>query len=303
MKDLKKVGMTFMAVSIGKESVEGSFKLYKGVGAFNVVAVNPTKAELEKLQGRELEKEPEYKGKTEDGVDTMRVVFYLRTNPEAKINNGVNLLLPVSFLLTNANRVGAESGKTQVIDKYGRFAWATEEDLATKSIPTYSSGPANICADYRPAYRGEEELINFLIKWLNIPTPANYKNGKWVMRDNPTDSEVSLNMKAILSGDVKELADLVKLAPTYTVKACVGIRTTDEGRQYQAVFTREFAKNAVTDYSKIDAAIVEYMGRVSNVSYSSAPLHEDVVEATDFTKTEEASDLPFSATPSATPWG
>ena len=36
-----------MAVKVGKESVEGVFKMYKGMAAFNIVAVNPTKAELE----------------------------------------------------------------------------------------------------------------------------------------------------------------------------------------------------------------------------------------------------------------
>lgn len=295
-------------IKIGKESVEGSFKLYKGMAAFNIIAVNPTKKELEELQGRDIENEPEYKSKNDDGVDIIRVTFYAKTNPEAKINNGIELMLPISFILTKADRVGQTSGKTQVIDKYGRTAWATSEDLASKAIPQYASGPANISKDYRPAYQGEEYLINFLKDWLNIPAPANFKDGKWVMKSNPEDSEVSLDMEALFKGNVTELQELIKLAPAYLVKAAVGIRTTDEGKQYQAVFTRKFAKNAVTDYSKIDAAITEFQaaGGAPNTEFSVEPLHENVVEATQFTPKEDATapaagDMPFESS-GATPW-
>lgn len=305
---MKKHNQLFMAVKVGKESVEGSFKLYKGMAAFNIVAVNPTKKELEALQGREIENEPEYKGKNDDGVDTMRVTFYAKTNPEAKVNNGIELMIPISFILTKAQRVGQSSGKIQIIDKYGRTAWATSDELSSKAIPQYASGPANISKDYRPAYQGEESLIDFLIQWLNIPNPANYKDGKWIMKSNPEESEVSLDMEALFKGDVKELRELVKLAPSYLVKAAVGIRTTDEGKQYQAVFTRKFAKNAVTDYSKIDAAITDFQsnGGAPNTEFSVEPLHENVVEATQFapkTDTESpAGDMPFDSAGGATPW-
>lgn len=296
----------FMAVKVGKESVEGPFKLYKGMAAFNIVAVNPTKKELEALQGRDIENEPEYKGKNDDGQDTIRVVFYVKTNPEAKINSGIKLMVPISFLLTKAQRVGQTSGKIQVIDKYGRTAWATPEELANKTIPQYSSGPANISKDYRPVYQGEEQLVDFLIQWLNIPNPANYKDGKWVMKSNPEDSEVSLDMEALFKGDVKELQELVKLASAYLVKAAVGIRTTEEGKQYQAVFTRKFVKNAVTDYSKVDAAITEFQsnGGAPNTEFSVEPLHENVIEAAQFAPKADApaDDMPFDAPSGASPW-
>lgn len=296
-------------IKIGKESVEGSYKLYKGMAAFNIVAVNPTKKELETLQGRDIENEPEYKGKNDDGVDTMRVVFYAKTNPEAKVNNGIELMIPISFMLVKAQRVGQSSGKIQVIDKYGRTAWATPEEVANKVIPQYASGPANISKDYRPAYQGEEQLVDFLIQWLNIPSPANYKDGKWIMKPNPEDSEVSLDMEALFKGDITEIQGLVKLASAYLVKAAVGVRTTDEGKQYQAVFTRKFVKNAVTDYSKVDAAITEFQaaGGAPNTEFSVEPLHENVVEATQFApKTDSsapAGDMPFDAPAGgATPW-
>lgn len=297
-----------MAVKVGKESVEGSFKMYKGMAAFNIVAVNPTKAELEALTGRELENEPEYVGKTDEGKEQVRVVFYGKTAPDAKLNNGIEMLIPISFMLTKDYRIGQTSGKYQIIDKFGRTAWATKEEVQSKAIPQYTSGPANISADYRLAWQGEEFLIDFLIQWLNIPGPAVYKDKVWVMKENTDDSEVSLDMAALFKGDVKELKELVTLAAAYTVKGAVGIRTVDNEngtRQYQAVFTRKFAKNAVTDYSKIDAAITEFQnaGGAPGTEFSTQPLHENVVEATTFTPAAENDPLGAATAPASTPWG
>lgn len=297
-----------MAVKVGKESVEGSFKMYKGMAAFNIVAVNPTKAELEALTGRELENEPEYVDKTDEGKEQVRVVFYGKTAPDAKLNNGIEMLIPISFMLTKDYRVGQSSGKYQIIDKFGRTAWATKEEVQSKAIPQYTSGPANISADYRLAWQGEEFLIDFLIQWLNIPGPAVYKDKVWVMKENTDDSEVSLDMAALFKGDVKELKELVTLAAAYTVKGAVGIRTVDNEngtRQYQAVFTRKFAKNAVTDYSKIDAAITEFQnaGGAPGTEFSTQPLHENVVEATTFTPAADNDPLGAATAPASTPWG
>lgn len=292
-----------MAIKIGKQSEEGSFKLYKGVAALNVVAINPTKKEIAEITGREVEKEPEYLGKDDNGLDTMRITVYVKTAPDAKVNNGIELITSFSFILTKTKRVGQASGKVQVIDKYGRTAWATPEEVASKAIPQYANGPANICTDYRPVVVGEEQLIEFLIQWLNIPGPANYKDGKWVMKDNPEDSEVSLNIPQIFKGDVSELQSLVKLAANYAVKAAIGIRTTDEGKQYQAVFTRKFLKNAVTDYSKLDAAIKDFQsnGGAPTTEFSTEPLHENVVESTSFTPAA-GSEMPFEAGNDDDPW-
>jgi len=305
MKD----NVVFMAVKVGKESVEGNYALYKGVAALNILAVNPNKAELSELTGRDIEEEPQYVSQTEEGKAQVRVTFYARTNPESKINSDINLLIPISFILVKDFRIGQTSGKCQIIDKFGRTAWATKDELQGKKVPVYPSGPANISADYRPAWQGEEFLIDFLIQWLNIPGPANYKDKKWVMKENTEDSEVSLNMDALFKGDVSELRELVNTAKAYTVKAAIGIRSVENEngvREYQAVFTRKFLKNAVTDYSKLDAAITEFQnaGGAPNTIFSTEPLHENVVEATEFIpEAPEADPLNAGGGSPATPWG
>ena len=272
-----------MAIKIGKESTQSAgFSMYQGVGAFNVVAVNPNKVELSKLQNREITEDIVYSGKDDMGLDTMRVVFWLKSNPEH--NNGIELLTSLTFNLTKSKRVGTNSGKVQVIDKYGRTAWATTDDLAKKAIPQYANGPANICADYRPAVVGEEYLVKFLQTWLNIPNCMNYINGTWVMKDDPSECEVSLNIQDIFSGKLEELKELVNLAASYMVKCAVGVKTTDEGKQYHQVFAREFTKNSMSDYSKLQRAVEEFKsnGGQANVEYDFSPLHEYVVTATNF---------------------
>ena len=78
-------------IKIGKQSEEGSFKLYKGVAALNIIAVNPTKSEMEKITGRTMDNEPEYVGKDDDGNDTVRLTFWAKTVADAKVNNGIEM--------------------------------------------------------------------------------------------------------------------------------------------------------------------------------------------------------------------
>lgn len=296
-----------MAIKIGEKSQEGSFKMYKGMAAFNIVAVNPNKEELSKITGRNIENEPEYLTKNDEGKTQMRVVFYGKTDLTNEMNNGIDMLVPISFMLVDEPKVGASSGKTQIIDKYGRTAWATPQELANKAIPQYSNGPANICADYRPAFSGEEFLVNFLQEWLNIPNPAIYKDKQWIMKEDPSASEVSLNKDALFKGNVQEFEGLVEAAKLYAVKAAVGIKTTDTEkgtRQYQTVFNRKFAKNAITNFDKIEEAIVGFQsnGGAPSVEFSTLPLHENVVEATNFSAADN-DPLGVASAPTDNPWG
>ena len=69
-----------MAIAQGtkSENVGNGFKLYTGIGEFHVVGVNPTKVELEKIWGRELNKEMEYLTANEAGVKKFEVKFIIK---------------------------------------------------------------------------------------------------------------------------------------------------------------------------------------------------------------------------------
>lgn len=156
-------------IAKGKESVEGAgYKRYIGIAPCFVKAVNPTKAELELLLNTQLENEPEYiKVQDNDGeeVQTVRISFIVKPDPD---KTGMDVSpITVSLWLRKQYRFNKDKSKVQVIDKYGRTAWVTQEELKTHAIPQYSNGPANLDPDYRPCYVGEEDLTNFLIAYLN----------------------------------------------------------------------------------------------------------------------------------------
>ena len=308
-----------MAFGQGQVSTEGgSFKRYIGVASVSVLAINPTKAELEKLYGRTLENEPEYIGETEIGpegnktkVPQVRLDIIIKVDPEKYLdsqNQPLNLISKVSIFLGKSPRIGANSGKYQVMDKYGRTAWATVEDINAKRIPQYANGPANISEGYRPAYIGEEEIIGFLKAFLNIPNVDKWeeKDGKRQvvgLIDHPEDAEAQLEkIESYFNGDFSELRTIIGYQPNNKLKVLFGIKTTNDNKQVQTVYTRMFLKNNITDYSKLDKNVKEAQegGALSNCVFDCTDLHEYVVESTNL---NNPANVPFPpAGAAATPW-
>ena len=303
-----------MAFSKGTESTEGvNIAKYTGVASVYIKGVNPTKAELEKFYGRDIDNTPEYIGSADvngNKIPQVRLDFMAVVDPEKyKDAEGkpLNLKTRVTLFLRNNFRV-SQAGKYQVIDKYGRTAWATEEEVAAKQIPVYSNGkPANISSEYRKAYYGEEDLIKFLIAYLNIPSCQRYVNGEWIMNEASklADSEAYLeHIDDYFKGNFKELNDIISLQPNNKVKVLLGIRNTDDGRQYQTVYTRMFLKNSITDYSKLDKNLKEAQGAgaLPTSEFEVADLHEYVVVPTDLSE-QPSGDMPFPPAGGSTPWG
>lgn len=297
-----------MAFGKGNESTEGiQITRYTGVASVLVKGVNPTKEELEKFYGRDIDSAPEYLGVAEvngEQVPQVRLDFLVEADPDKyknAENQPIGLKSRVTLFLRKAHRVSS-AGKMQIIDKYGRTAWATPQEIEAKQIPVYSNGkPANIDADYRLAYNGEEDLIKFLIAYLNIPSCQRYVNGEWIMNDATKlpDSEAMLDhIDDYFKGDVKELKNILSYQPNNKVKVLFGVRTAEDGRQYQTVYTRMFLKNNVTDYSRLDREVQETKasGALSTSEFDVTELHEYVVTPTDFSQVTNTQ-------PSQTPWG
>ena len=107
-KNNKKVGYAFMAFSKGNVSSEGnSAKRYVGVGSVFVLAVNPNKAELEKLYNTQLENDPEYLGEVEVGEDkykvqNVRLDFIVKTDAEKC--GGIEFTTKVAFFIRKEYR-------------------------------------------------------------------------------------------------------------------------------------------------------------------------------------------------------
>lgn len=274
-----------MALAGGKESREElEIKRYVGVAPVYVLAVNPTKEQLSEIYGRDVDKDPEYITE-KDNVKTARIDFILKTNENRC--NGVKLITKMSFFVKDAFRYSKDNTKTMVIDKYGRTAWATKEELKNKTIPQYSSGPANIDQDYRQCYDGEDLLTDFIKTYLEIPNVQKYdsKTGKWYMVDNPKESEARLDHVAdYFKGNFKELEDALKMQPNNQVKVLIGVKTTDENKQFQDVFTQKVLHSNTTKYDSLGAALAEKKanGAYANTEFEVCTLKEYEVNPTNF---------------------
>ena len=303
--------MAFGKAQVSKEATE--IKRYTGVGSVFVVGVNPNKTELEKLYDRELDKDPEYITE-KDGVTSARIDFIIKTDPTAKCSNGIELLTKFSMFIRNEYRFNKDKTKVQVIDKYGRTAWVTKEQAKNHEIPVYKNGPANIDKDYRPAYVGEEDITNFLKLFLGISNVEKWVKNEATGRrevvglvDNPQDCECRLeNIEDYFKGKFNEIKGAINLMPNNKVKVLFGVRTTDEGKQYQDVYTRKFLSNTVSVYDKLaeDVQNNKDNGAYPNTEFVVADLQEYTVQATNFNNTNNNNgDMPFDEETSAsTDW-
>ena len=127
-----------MAFGQGKVSSEGAgngFKRYVGVASVKVLAVNPNMKEWNELTGGNMQNEPEYISTNNEGVKQARIVLLVKPDVNKTIG-GIDTVIPVTFWFRKLPVQGSKTGKYQIIDKYGRTAWATEEEIKNKTTFT-----------------------------------------------------------------------------------------------------------------------------------------------------------------------
>ena len=312
MKINLKNALSFLAIGKTQESKEvgeNSFKRYVGLGSTYVKYVQPTKKEIDEFFGFESQNEPEYVKDGENGKE-VHITFLLQTDPE--VNNGIELKSRAMFTLRATPAYNRDQTKVQVLDGYGNYTWANAEDARMgKPIVSASGNPQKIDTKYRMACVGECDLIAFLKKYLCVPDAFNYVNGAWVKKDNAAECVFSLeHIKDYFKGDFSELKEAIALQPNNKVKLLYGVRTTDEGKQYQAVCTRgelilanNANANAITRLER-DLVNAKQAGAYATTDYRVQELQEWDVKPTnlDIPKNSE-DDLPFSDSSSeAMPW-
>lgn len=295
----------FMAFAKGKESLESApVKRYIGVAPVFVNAVNPTKAELENIYGIALENNPEYISETEINgkkVKQARLDFIVST--DAAKCNGIELTSKISFFISDSVRYNRDNTKIQVINKYGETTWLPIEDAKAKRVPENLSWFEP--ADFRPAYIGEEELTGFIKAYLNIPNKS-YRNakGEVVELKDKSEAEARLdNIANYFKGDFTELKSVLALQPNNKVRVLFGVKTTDDGKQYQAVYTQRFLKNNNTNYESLKKDVEDRKanGAYPTTEFEVCDLKEYTVEATDLSK-PEVTENPFTETQAGDPW-
>jgi len=320
---------SFSFLTIGKtiESTNTEFKRYVGLGQSEILALNPTKKQLEEIYGREVQNEPQYFGTDEQtGVKWARLDFIVKTVPEAC--NGIDITSHATFTIRAEKYANADGSKVRVIDAYGNSIWMSAEDANNHKQPTLSSGGNAKIAQYRIAYKGEPELVDFLRKYLLIPNAFEYANGSWALKKMKHINELTKeeaekddvlvyenhmlaldksDFDSFFKGDVSalwsEIENKKKIKPL-AVTLLYGIRTNNEGKQYQTVCTgydTVLYKNPnAKAIAKLESDIVraKQSGLYSNIDYRVQELHEYSVEPTNLEKPQE--ELPFAA--NEMPW-
>ena len=281
-----------MAISKGQTTTEQKPRdKYIGLSAVKILAINPTKEELEAIYGHPMDKEPNYSGVMEaDGQQYkwMKVEFIVQSMDIPTFKD------KVSFFLSSKKVTNGDKTKGRIMDKYGRTAWATREEIQNKQIPQYSNGPARIDSNYRVLYSGEYDLTNFIRKYLAIDNVDVYNGSSWEMRENPENYEVQLDsIEKILNGDLTEIKEAINFQPNNFVKVVWGVKQVN-GFTYQTCFTGEFAVGFSKKTTQLDKVLndLRERGYLKDEEYSTEPLKKYEVEATDLNSIITASN-PF----------
>lgn len=298
--------VSFLTIGKTQKSTEATdnFKRYIGVASSYVLAVNPTKTELDKLRGFESQNEPEYVKEGDNGKEA-HINFLVKTDPE--VNNGIEIISQLMFTLRLSPAYNRDQTKVQVIDEFGNYTWANVEDAkAGKKLLSSEGKELKIGTKYRMACVGEADLVGFLKKYLGIQDAFNYINGSWVLKENTEDYVFGLeHIKDYFTGNFKELKEALDLQPNNKVKLLYGVRTTDEGKQYQAVAGRDdliLPNNASNNgYLRLEKRLSEMKsnGSYPTTEFKVQELQEYNVEPTNL---ENPSGSATSDSSEAMPW-
>ena len=258
-----------MAISNGVETKEtqGGARLMTGLVPMMVVAVNPSKKELEQIYGRDLEKEPEYISADEAGVKKLRVDFIMKTVINDKLGCNEEIITKVPFFLEDKPAYTSDGSKVYMLNLYGENACIPVEDAKKNTLPDNMQWYNT--TKMRPAYRGEIELVGFLKQYLGIPNRA-FKDK--VIPD-VSKAEIQLEkIKNYFNGDIKEFVSVVNLRkPTNIILLAGGVRTTDDNKQYQAWYLKKPLKYGTTNLDYIKRDIAERQSQM-NVDFGPADL-------------------------------
>lgn len=237
----------------GKEKEVKNYTKYVGMFNGNIVTVNPTKDEMEKILGINSDKEPEYMSENqENGAKRVTLSFWLK---EVSLNTFFN----VRFNLEDTVKV-AKSGNKQFINSIGTTSYADDID----NVPDFIKENDR---EIRLAKNGEESLYKFLRAWLS---QLNYGD---------PNTELKLDWKTLMKGNMKELREAINNFSTQAVCAMATVRTAEDGKEYQSVYPYEFlpeyAYNCFTGVKgKRYKSVDKFIEKVSDIDYGCKDYYE-----------------------------
>lgn len=220
-----------MAISGSKREIPQGGDFPKKVGIFEakVIAINPNEREYKDILGIELKEDSNATNYYDDVKKKLRVNVWLQdVNSDFKTN--------ATFWLEHGEKENKDATKKQYINSIGVCSWASSPDL----LPVWF-----LKRDYRIAHIGEEEFLGFVRIWL----------GGLDFSDLST--EIMLDWKKVMSGDLKDLKEQIDGEFAQTVGALATVKTVDKEdgpKSYQNIFIKSFFPG----YSIKSMRVVDY---------------------------------------------
>ena len=236
-----------MAIGGSKREIPQGGDFPKKVGIFEakVLAINPSTKEFKDILGIELKEDSNATNYYDDVKKKLKVNVWLQD-----VNS--DFRTTATFWLEHGEKVNKDETKKQYINDIGVCSWASSVDL----LPVWFAKRHN-----RVAHIGEEEFLGFVRIWL----------GGLDFSDIST--EIMLDWKKVMSGDLTDLKDQIDGEFTQTVGALATVKTVDKEdgpKSYQNIFIKSFFPG----YSIKSMRLVDYN-------------NPDVVRGLKFRKTAE----------------
>ena len=220
-----------MAISGSKREIPQGGDFPKKVGIFEakVIAINPNEREYKDILGIELKEDSNATNYYDDIKKKLRVNVWLQdVNSDFKTN--------ATFWLEHGEKENKDATKKQYINSIGVCSWASSPDL----LPAWF-----LKREKRVAHIGEEEFLGFVRIWLGG------------LDFSDMDTEIMLDWKKVMSGDLKDLKEQIDGEFTQTVGALATVKTVDKEdgpKSYQNIFIKSFFPG----YSIKSMRVVDY---------------------------------------------
>ena len=141
-----------------REGTVGTKTLYTGFFQGRILAINPSKSDLEELLGTQLNDEPVYTGEDEEKNDFVTIAVWM------KADHPDNPIFSKRFRIVNKVQVNKNRDKTQFVNQSGMSSWAASEETLQSWFLTFTDKNKNVIGEkvIREALKGEAGFYEFL---------------------------------------------------------------------------------------------------------------------------------------------
>jgi hypothetical protein len=177
------------------ESTNKSYTPYTGMAAFKILAVNPTKTEIEDIINRPYPLEVNYDLRTDNNGNSVRPIeFWVTTQ-----TNNVTITDRITFQIGDTT-VKSQSGNYQYVNTKGISRYGQTIEEVTEKYKTISEKSAFV----RPMVIGEDALYNFMQRALGYKSSE--ENAQFL-----TDCEqANITPTSLYQGDVNGLRGFIE---------------------------------------------------------------------------------------------